>query len=84
VAPSIGIEVPHRVAQRIVNVEPAEGALEISEAQDLHRLVEGASRRAAEEGGDRGGDPRDRADPAGNLLDVHAWIAQLGRHEDPF
>lgn len=76
-------KVAHCEAEGALLPHSAEGTLEVTEAGDDDRSVDGSPGRPADEGRDRGGDTGDGADPAGTLFDVHARIGQLDRHFVP-
>ncbi len=82
-AAAVQEEVVDGVAQLAVEVQPAEAALEIREAEDLHRLVDRPAGRVADEGRDRGRHAGDGARPAGDLLDIDARIRHGDGHDIP-
>jgi hypothetical protein len=79
-AAAIQVEVSDRVAEAAFHPDTAKGALEIRKAVDRHRLIVRPAQRASQESGDRGGNARDGANAAGDLLDVDSRITDSNRH----
>jgi hypothetical protein len=79
-ASAVQEEVLYGVAHRALPIEPTEGPLIIGEAVDGHRIVDGPTRGAADEGRDRRADACDRSDTTRNLFDVDARIRDLCWH----
>ena len=79
-AAAVEVEVADGVAQPAAAGQPTERALEVGKVGDRDRLVHGPAQRAADERGDRGGDPDDGPAAARDLGDVHAGVGRRDGH----
>src|SRR5690606_13555348 len=69
-------ELAHRVAEQGALVEAAEAPFVVGERGDAHGAVHRAARGPADDQCDRGRHAGDRADAAGDFLDVDAGIGE--------
>ena len=77
---AVEVEVAHRIAQGAGCVQTAKAPFKIGKAGQQHGLVGGPGGRAAHKGRDRCGHACNRANAAGEFLDVDAGIAECCWH----
>src|SRR4029450_12552258 len=80
----VQVRVAYRVAHRALGPEPSEDPFKVAEAVDRHRRVRRATTRATNERGDGCRHTNDRANPAGDFLDLDARIRKCGGHSMSF